>query len=236
MIYALSSEERARLTQAIRAALAVPFIAGVEGYVWEAVFHYVKKLTLPDPHADLRKKLLFDAVNPKDGIGWSLKAVQKKPAVGATFEVVIQRADVLKKRAALGFPNLTLASSPQTIGAAVLKHWQDKIAADSQAQQVRRPRVAILLKSRDHRRYALLEQDVVRYSKSTLAWSWTDKDHNGLQAKRKDTDAMVYRLRSPRRALPRPSLSNYLPALRSNSFTFSPNALIINGGTALPTW
>jgi len=96
VIYSLSSKERARLTQAIRAALAVPFIAGVEGYVWEAVFHYVKGLPLPDPHADLRRKLLFDAVSKKGGIGWSLKAVQKTPTVGATFEVVIQRADVRK--------------------------------------------------------------------------------------------------------------------------------------------
>jgi len=191
--YSLSSKERARLTQAIRAALAVPFIAGVEGYVWEAVFHYVKGLPLPDPHADLRRKLLFDAVSKKGGIGWSLKAVQKTPTVGATFEVVIQRADVMKKRAALGFPTLTLESSPQTIGAAVLKHWQDKILADCQSQKVAYPRVAILLKSRDHRRYALLEQDIARYSKSALAWSWTDKSHNGLQAKRKDPGTIVYR-------------------------------------------
>ena len=132
MNYSLSSAERIRLKQAIRAALAVPFIAGVEGYVWEAVFHYVKGLPLPDPHADLRKKLLFDAVSTKDGIGWSLKAVQKTPTIGTTFEVVIQRADVMKKRVGLGFPKLTLDSSPRTIGAAVLKHWQDKMRVDSQ--------------------------------------------------------------------------------------------------------
>lgn len=106
MIYPVPSGEKARLTQAIRAALAVPFIAGIEGYVWEAIFHYVKGLPLPDPRADLRKKLLFDAVSPSDGIGWSLKAVQKTPTIGSTFEVVIQRADVMKKRAALGFPNI----------------------------------------------------------------------------------------------------------------------------------
>jgi hypothetical protein len=193
VIFSLSSEERTRLTQAIHAALAVPFIAGVEGYVWEAVFHYVKRLPLPDPHSDLRKKLLFDAVSANDGIGWSLKAVQKTPTVGSTFEVVIQRADVMKKRAALGFPKLTLASSPQTIGAAVLKHWQDKIHADSQSQKVTQPRIAILLKSRNHRQYALLEQDIAQYSNDELSWSWTDKQHNGLQAKRKGTNSVVYR-------------------------------------------
>jgi hypothetical protein len=193
VIYALSSEERARLTQVIRAALAVPFIAGVEGFVWEAVFHHVKGLPMPDPHADLRKKLLFDAVDDKTGIGWSLKAVQKTPTAGATFEVVIQRADVMKKRAALGFPKLTLDSSPRTIGAAVLKHWQDKIRADSQSQKVTHPCIAILLKSRNHRQYALLEQDIARYRNDELSWSWTDKQHNGLQAKRKGTNVVVYR-------------------------------------------
>lgn len=193
MIYALSSEERARLTPAIRAALAVPFIAGVEGYVWKAVFHYVKDLPLPDPHADLRKKLLFDAVDDKTGVGWSLKAVQKTPTVGSTFEAVIQRADVMKKREALGFPKLSLDSSPRMIGAAVLKHWQDKIRADSQSQKVARPRIVILLKSRNHRQYALLEQDIALCSASELSWAWTDKQHNGLPAKRKGINSVVYR-------------------------------------------
>lgn len=193
MIYALSSDEQARLRQAVRAALGVPFIAGVEGYVWEAIFHHVKGLTLPDPHISLRKKLLFDAVDDKTGVGWSLKAVQKTPTVGSTFEVVIQRADVMKKHAALGFPKLTPDSPPQTIGAAVLKHWQDKIHADSQSQKVTRPRIAILLKSRDHQQCALLEQDIAQYSAREISWSWTDKHHNGLQAKRKDTASVVYR-------------------------------------------
>jgi hypothetical protein len=193
MIYALPSAERARLTHAIRAALAVPFIAGVEGYIWEAIFHYVKGFPLPDPHAVLRKKLLFDAVNAQGGIGWSLKAVQKNPKVGAMFEVVIQRADVLKKRVALGFPKLTLDASPQIIGAAVLKHWQGKIALDAHAQQVRHARIALLLKSRDHRQYALLEQDLAQYAKNELVWSWTDQTRTGLQASHKETREVVYR-------------------------------------------
>ncbi|MBI3740021.1 MAG: hypothetical protein HY258_13320, partial [Chloroflexi bacterium] len=122
-----------------------------------------------------------------------LKAVQKTPKTGTTVEVVIQRADVIKKRTALGFPTLSLTSSPSTIGAAVLKHWQDKIATDSQAQQVNRPRIALLLKSRNHRQYALLEQDLVQHTQDDLVWSWTDKEHNGLQAKHKGTNAVVYR-------------------------------------------
>ncbi|MCI0477102.1 MAG: hypothetical protein L0Y55_12705, partial [Anaerolineales bacterium] len=143
--------------------------------------------------SDLRKKLLFDAVSANDGIGWSLKAVQKTPIVGSTFEVVIQRADVMKKRVALGFPKLSLDSPTRTIGAAVLKHWQDKMRADSRFQKVTRPRIAILLKSRNHQQYALLEQDIARYSNDELSWSWTDKQHNGLQAKHSGTNSVVYR-------------------------------------------
>lgn len=193
MIYSLSAKERTRLMQGVRTALAIPFIAGVEDYVWEAAFHYVKELPLPDPHADLRRKLLFDAVDKRTGIGWSLKSHQGIPSIGANFEVVIQRADILDKRVELGFPNLTLDSEPREIGAAVLAHWKSKIRSDSNTQGVASPRIAILLKSSNHRRYALLEQDLAQYSKRELIWSWTDGKRKGLQAKHKRTGRVVYR-------------------------------------------
>jgi hypothetical protein len=193
MIYSLSATERTRLLQAIRAALSVPFIAGVEGYVWEAIFHYVKGLPLTDPHSNIRKKLLFDAVDDATGIGWSLKAVQKPLTIGSNFEVVIQRADVLKKREELGFPKLTLKSEAQLLGTAVLAHWQRKMTADLQTQDVSQPRVSILLKSRNHRHYAFIEQDITLHERNDLIWSWTDVAHHGLQAKHKSTGAIVYR-------------------------------------------
>lgn len=186
MPYRLSSEEQGRLRAAVRAALRVPFIAGVESYVWEAVFHYVKGLPLPDPHTDKRKKLLFDAVDIRSGTGWSLKAIQKSPGSASPFELVIQRADILKKRAALGFPGLSLQSLPQTLGQAILAHWNKKIDADMERQGVKSPRVAILLKSSDHRRYAFLEQDLYRFSPDELSWSWTNQTRLGLQAQRAD--------------------------------------------------
>jgi hypothetical protein len=193
MPYRLSSTERSRLRQAITTALNVPFIAGVEGYVWESIFHYVKGLPLPDPHTDKRSKLLFDAVDPRRRIGWSLKAVQKSPNANSTFEVVIQRADVFKKRAALGFPNLSLESTPTELGKAVLTHWNDKIRQDMKVQEVDHPRVAVLLKSRDHRHYALLEQDLHRFEPGELRWSWTDESRNGLQARRVGVDKIALR-------------------------------------------
>jgi hypothetical protein len=193
MIYKLSAAEQDRLRLAIVAALNVPFIAGIEGYVWESIFHYVKGLPLPNPHANTRRKLLFDAVDSRKKIGWSLKAVQKSPTVESTFEVVIQRADVIKKRTLLGFPDLALENEPNELGKAVLSHWNGKIGGDMEAQGVTKPRVAILLKSRDHRRYALLEQDLRRFKADELIWSWTDATHNGLQARYQGMNSVALR-------------------------------------------
>lgn len=189
MIYKLSSAEQERLKQAVSAALSIPFIAGVEGYCWESIFHYVKGLPLSNPHINKRRKLLFDAVDERRRIGWSLKAVQKSPDNDSSFEVVIQRADVIKKRKELGFPNLDLDSSPNELGRAVLTHWNNKINSDLETQKVNKPRIAILLKSRNHQRYALLEQDLRRYDSNDLVWSWTDKKHNGLQARHNNATA-----------------------------------------------
>jgi hypothetical protein len=186
MLYKLSPDEKIRLRRAVRAALSVPFIAGVEGYVWEAIFHYVKGLPLPNPHTGKRKKLLFDAVDANTRTGWSLKAAQKSPDSASSFELVIQRADILKKRRALGFPKLTLKSSTEELGQAILAHWNGKINGDMEKQGVDSPRVAILLKSSDHHRYALLEQDLHKFVPKDLSWSWTDETRTGLQARRKD--------------------------------------------------
>jgi hypothetical protein len=180
--FRLTPDQQDRLQRAIRAALGVPFIAGVEGYVWEAIFHYVKGLDLPNPHSEKRKKLLFDAVDRKSKTGWSLKAVQKSPNA-LTFELVIQRADVIKKKMTLGFPELTLKSSPQHIGNAVLRHWNSKILSDMHTQGVVDGRVGLLLKSKNHRQYTFIEQKLRAFAEEELSWSWTDKTETGLQAK-----------------------------------------------------
>ena len=129
-------------------------------------------------------------MNANTRVGWSLKAVQKSP-VSSSFELVIQRADILKKRKALGFPKLTLKSSANDLGRAILAHWNKKINEDMKNQGVDRPRVAILLKSSDHRRYALLEQDLHKFTPSELIWSWTDETRTGLQARRKDNSVAL---------------------------------------------
>jgi len=181
MIYILAENEKNKLHYAVQAALSVPFIAGVEGYVFEAIFHYVKGLSLPNPYSQKRSKLLFDCVDVNTQTSWSLKAVQKSPD-SETFELVIQRADVIKKKAYLGYPHLSLDSPPDEIGHAILHHWNRKIEMDMKTQNVMDPRVGVLVKSRDHRRYAFLEQTLPRYSADELTWRWTDETKTGLQA------------------------------------------------------
>lgn len=193
MIHQLSKHEQEKLRKAIEVALRVPFIAGIEGFVLESIFHYVKGLQPPDPHSTQRKKLLFDAVDTKKGIGWSLKSHQGVPHPNKVFEVVIARADILDKKAALGFPDLSLDSDPAILGSAILKHWLGKFQNDKGIQKVKRPRIAILVKSRNHRRYALIEQDLQPLDADAIRWTWTHNARKGLQGKRQDNGQVVYR-------------------------------------------
>lgn len=85
----------------MRAAWAIPLLDDIGDFAWEAIFHYVKGLRMPDPLRDGQSKKLFDAVDSKTGTGWSLKALQLKrkelPPSGFSFYFVIQRASILKE-------------------------------------------------------------------------------------------------------------------------------------------
>ncbi len=97
MSYLLTANEKERLKDGIRAAFAVPFIDDVEDFIWEAIFSYAKNIPLSDPLTTIRKKLLFDIVDTKASIGWSAKTILWQIRPHCEFEVVIQRADILKK-------------------------------------------------------------------------------------------------------------------------------------------
>jgi hypothetical protein len=128
---------------------------------------------------------LFDLVDPAKKIGWSAKALQLRISPGVEFELVIQRADIFKKAEALGFPPLSTASPPSQLGAALLKHWDDwKVARDMLAQGVSDPRVCILLKSIDRKRFAYYEDTLERHTADEIQWSWTDSSKTGLQGSR----------------------------------------------------
>lgn len=104
--YKLSKVEELRLKRGILAALSIPFIDSLEDFIWEGIFCYTKNIEIVDPLFQIRSKSLFDIVDEKNKIGWSAKAVQWTMKEGSEFELVIQRADVFKKRKLLDFQNL----------------------------------------------------------------------------------------------------------------------------------
>ncbi len=142
-IYPLTDAEKNRLLASLQAAFTIPLIDDVEDFVWEAVFHYVKEIRLPDPIVEGRTKRLFDAVAP-DGRGWSLKTlVRSNFSPGIRFEFVIQRANIFQKAPILGFPEGLNASSPvANLGRALIRHWNQKHLGDCRVQKLTDPRFA----------------------------------------------------------------------------------------------
>jgi hypothetical protein len=192
-IYEISEEEKQTLIKTIQAALAIPFIDSIEDFIWESIFCYFKRLPIIDPTRNIRSKALFDIVDTKNNIGWSAKAIQWQLKLRGEFEIVIQRADILKKREELGFPNLTIDSDPNELGAALLEHWNMKINTDALKQKVSDKRICIILKSKDNRRFAYVEEALMEYKNTDLYWKWTDETKTGLQGIRKSDNFCVYR-------------------------------------------
>lgn len=193
MQYLLSEPELLKMKNGVQTALAIPFIDAIEDYILEAIWEYAKDIDGVDPLYNIRSKKLYDVVDEKTHIGWSVKSLQWAFRPGCTFELVIQRANVFKKAADLGFGHLDRDSDPQEIGAALIKHWSSKVHEDAISQGVTDKRVMILLKSADNRHYAVLEEDLQLYNPDELVWHWTNPTKTGLQGLRKSDNALVYR-------------------------------------------
>lgn len=224
----LSQEEENRLISALRAAWAVPWVDDIVGFIWEAIFHYVKGLNIPNrllteqrivsdtpldenlltdviadlPSTDLEtakiSKRLYDAVDSKNHIGWSLKAVQLKTTrtipAGTEVWFVIQRADIFKKYSTLGFTvELTKESNPNDLGTALVKHWNDKVEQDGRVQGVQDGRLAVLVKDSTRKNYIYVERSIERFNANDFEWFWTDEKKIGLQARNKITGKTALR-------------------------------------------
>lgn len=196
-MYHLNDEEKRRLVEAIRAVYAIPFVDDIEDYIWEAIFTYCKDIPSVDLLTHTRSKNLFDVVDEKRKIGWSIKAAQvSQNAIDlpCEFEVVIQRADIFTKAAELGFAALSTKSPPAELGAALLKHWYaEKVQRDAEIQGVGEKRISILLKSKDRKNYVYFEEKLTEYREDDLKWDWTDERKRGLQARRSKDDVLVFR-------------------------------------------
>lgn len=177
----LTENEIERLRQAIIATIASPMIGSIEDYTWEAIFHYVKDITLSDPALG-RSKLLYDAVDIQTATGWSLKSLQLKNFMATnTFSFVIQRADIIKKAEELGFPGLTEKSSPDELGAAIIQHWNDKIISSKSEQGVVNSYEGILLKTIEGCDYVYCEFSLDPLDASSFSWAWTTNRKTGGQ-------------------------------------------------------
>lgn len=193
MRYFLSNEEITRFTEALQTTIAIPFIDDIEDYIVEAIWEYAKKIDGIDPFYNIRSKKLYDVVDDKHHIGWSVKSLQWAFYDNCEFELVIQRADVYKKATDLGFEPLNSNSDPNRIGAALLKHWQTKVNNDALDQGISSKRIMILLKTEDKKHYSIFEEDIVQYSPEELYWEWTNTKKNGLKGFRRSDNMCVYR-------------------------------------------
>lgn len=121
-----------------------------------------------------RSKLLYDAVDTTTATGWSLKSLQLNSlTVLNTFLFVIQRADVIKKAAQLGFPGLTEQSSPAELGAAIVQHWNEKIISSQAAQSITNSYEGILLKTIRGDEYIYCEFPLHPLDPNAFSWAWT---------------------------------------------------------------
>ena len=191
--YDLTEVQKQLLTKGVRAALSIPLIDSLEDFIWEGIFCYTKQIDFVDPLLGIRSKRLFDVVDNINKIGWSAKAIQWNMKEGSEFELVIQRADIFKKRVALGFPTIDMNSPPNDIGAALLRHWKIKVSEDATIQKVSDKRVCILIKNVTNTKFAYFEDELKIYTPYELSWKWTDGTKTGLQGIRKSDNFCIYR-------------------------------------------
>lgn len=195
MQYFLTEQQLIRIEKGLKAAIAIPFIDDIEDYIVEAILEYTKEIDGIDPFTNIRSKRLYDVVDKKSKIGYSVKSLKWAFRAGteSEFELVIQRADIFKKATALGFEHLDINSDPQTLGAALLEHWRIKVEEDAIFQEVNDKRVFVLLKSIDNKKFAFFEEDIKLYQRNEITWRWTDDTKTGLQGIRNEDQMCIYR-------------------------------------------
>lgn len=195
MQYFLTEPQLKRMEKGLRVAIAIPFIDDIEDYIVEALLEYAKEINGIDPFVNIRSKRLYDVVDTKRKIGYSVKSLKWAFQAGteSEFELVIQRADIFKKATSLGFEQLDIHSDPQILGAALLKHWRIKVEQDAVFQDVNDKRVFVLLKSVDNKKFAFFEENIRLYQQDEITWKWTDNTKTGLQGIHREGQMCVYR-------------------------------------------
>lgn len=165
MQYFLTDPQLMRIKNGLKAAISIPFIDDIEDYIVEAILEYAKEIQGIDPFTNIRSKRLYDVVDRKTKIGYSVKSLKWAFRAGteSQFELVIQRADIFKKALSLGFDHLDINTNPQILGAALLKHWRVKVEGDAIFQNVEDKRIFVLLKSIDNKKFGFFEENIRLY-------------------------------------------------------------------------
>lgn len=193
--YTLDEDRIAKLKKAVEAALRIPVIDGVEDYIWEAIFCYVKDIVPVDPLANTRSKKLFDIVDSASGIGWSAKALSttlQPTDTDKSIEIVIQRAH-LSAEAASFLTNPDPILSAKIVGESVLSHWRAKVSRDLVDQNVTNPRVCILVKCKHLKAIRYHEDDLTSSDPSQIMWQWSNDQRRGLQGFDSVSNKLIYR-------------------------------------------
>ena len=130
------------------------------------------------------KKLLFDVLLGE--IGWSLKTVlQSNTSKGASFEVIIQRCDILKDH------TLSLASPVELLGERILAHFNNFARRSATAQNVADPRAGFLLRNRAQRDFIFFQQRHRLYTSAEVTWRWANSNKNSLMGF--ENDRLIFR-------------------------------------------
>jgi hypothetical protein len=160
-------EHQHPVKQVLELHLAYPLPYPLAGAYFEEIFAYTVGGTR-EP-----RKLLFDVV--KGTVGWSLKTLQwqdLKP--GASFEVVIQRCDILKNA------SLTLAATElAALGAAILSHFKTFADLSAQVQVVDDPRAGFLIRDLENN-FVFFQSAYRAHPEEELTWEWGSERRNSL--------------------------------------------------------
>jgi len=165
----LGDEERDLLIKLLALHYVNPLPYPLAGAYFEELF-----ATAIDGKREERK-LLFDV--HRAGIGWSLKTAQQEKRRGDTFEIVLQRCDILKDR------SVSLQDPVEDLGRKVVNHFNGFHAKSVVEQEISDPRAAFLIRNRSAQRFIFFQCRYQIYRPEEVVWSWANDENRSLMGR-----------------------------------------------------
>jgi len=162
----ISDDEYDRLVKLLTLHYAYPLPYPLAGAYFEEIFAAsVNGVREP-------RKLLFDVL--RDQSGWSLKTHLASKKKGDTFEVVIQRCDILKDR------NISLDNPVEVLGESILSHFNRFFNTSVDRQKVTDPRVAFLIRDRSQKNFTFFQKQYELYESDKITWRWANDNNRSI--------------------------------------------------------